>query len=65
MFSVMIWKMKLNVQRADCCRTDMLLRRKLDNSASKPGTEATGRKEKAMGALMSSSLVSSCSSVGN
>lgn len=65
MFSVMIWKMKLNVQRADCCRTDMLLWRKLDNSASKPGAEATGREEKALGTLMSSSLVSCYSSIGN
>lgn len=38
---------------------------KLVNSASKPGTEATGRRERAMGALMSSSLASCCSSRGN
>lgn len=65
MFFGMIWKMKLNVQRVDCCRTDMPLRRKLVNSASKPGTEATGRRERAMDALMNSSLVSCCSSMGN
>lgn len=45
MFSVMIWKIKLNVQRADCYRTDRLLRKKLVNSAPKPGTDATGRTE--------------------
>ena len=65
MFSVMICKMKLNVQIPDCYRTDMPLRKKLVNSASKPGTESTGRRERAMGALMSSLLASCCSSVGN
>lgn len=65
MFSVMIWKMKLNVQRADCHRTDGPLRKKIVNSASKPGTESTGKRENSMGALMSSLLASCCSSVGN